>query len=253
MLVLLLAVQAARLLWIAAAPLGPIGDASVAADSLSEPQTASTLLSDPFFPGSAARSAKTRNTALGYTLFGIRIDAAGSSAILADADDRQASWRVGETIADGVTLHSVGPEHVLLRADGVEHRLSLQAASPVSAARTGTAARASALPSSRPEVADATPGATSVDAQQLLAQAGLRARTENGRVNGYTLVPRGGGALLRQVGLQPGDVVLAVNGQGLDPESLPQLEALLTRQEQAELTVQRDGETRTITVRMTQP
>ncbi|MDH5824147.1 type II secretion system protein N [Luteimonas sp. RD2P54] len=243
-LVLLLAAQAARLVWILATPLGPIGTASAAPTPAAG--AALSLSSDPFFP--SARSGAAQASAHGYRLFGVRRGDHGGSAILAGSDGAQGAYEIGDEIADGVVLQAVGADHAVLRAGGGDHRIALQA--PAAGGAAIPAPARPSLPAARP---DAGTEAASIDAAQLLAQAGLRARTEAGRVTGYTLIPRGGGALLRQAGLQAGDVLLAVNGQALTPERLTELEQELSGRDRAELTVQRGGETTTITLRTTSP
>ncbi|MEZ0470480.1 type II secretion system protein N [Luteimonas salinilitoris] len=245
-LVLLLAAQAARLLWIVLTPLGPIGTASAVPAPPAE--TPLSLSGDPFFP--SAHSGRARASALGYRLFGVRRGGNGGSAILAGSDGAQGAFRVGDEIADGVVLQAVGSDHVLLRAGGTDHRIALQETATATA-RTPSAPPASALPAAR--ASGSGDAGAAIDPQQLLAQAGLRARAEGGRVTGYTLIPRGGGALLRQAGLESGDVLLAVNGQALTPERMTELEQELARRDRAEITVQRGGETKTITLRTTSP
>lgn len=242
-LVLLLAAQAARLLWIALTPLGPIGTASAApAPPADSPLS---LSGDPFFP--SARSGRAPASAHGYRLFGVRRSGNGGSAILAGSDGAQGAFRVGDEIAEGVVLQAVGSDHAVLRAGGSDQRIALQ--------ETATARTSSASPAALPAARASGDGnaATAIDPQQLLAQAGLRPRTEDGRITGYTLIPRGGGALLRQAGLESGDVLLAVNGQELTPERMTELEQELARRDRAEITVQRDGDTKTITLRTTSP
>ncbi|WP_255516471.1 type II secretion system protein N [Luteimonas suaedae] len=244
-LVLLLAAQAARLLWIVLTPLGPVGTASAApAPPADSPLS---LSGDPFFP--SARSGRAPASAHGYRLFGVRRSGNGGSAILAGSDGAQGAFRVGDEIAEGVVLQAVGSDHAVLRAGGNDQRIALQETATATA-RTPPASPA-ALPAARAS-GDGN-AATAIDPQQLLAQAGLRPRTEDGRITGYTLIPRGGGALLRQAGLESGDVLLAVNGQALTPERMTELEQELARRDRAEITVQRGGETKTITLRTTSP
>lgn len=245
-LVLLLAAQAARVLWSLALPPAPIGDADVNPPA-PVTQAALRLSGDPFFRDASAPRA--RDAALGYRLFAVRGGPDGGSAILAGKDGLQAAYRVGDAVADGIMLQAVGADHATLRAGGGDHRLSLQADPPVAAAKPA-AGRATALPSARPAAIAAAAG---VDAGQLLTSTGLRPRTENGRVNGYTLVGRGDPALLRQAGLEPGDVLLAVGGQPLNPERMAELQQELASRGQATLTVQRGADTRTITLRTQQP
>lgn len=91
--------------------------------------------------------------------------------------------------------------------------------------------------------------ATAVDPQQLLTTAGLRASTDG---SGFTVMPRGDGALLRQAGLAPGDVLTQINGRTLDVEHLRELQDELRDGQAATLTYRRDGQTHTMTLKRPQ-
>jgi general secretion pathway protein C len=54
-----------------------------------------------------------------------------------------------------------------------------------------------------------------------------------------------GGPALQQAGLQPGDVLLSVNGQPLDPNRADQLTSGLAGMREAEVQFQRNGQTLT--------
>jgi general secretion pathway protein C len=57
-------------------------------------------------------------------LFGVRADGAGGgSAIIGLADGRQISVGVGEAVEPGLTLQSVGADHVVLSRNGALSRL----------------------------------------------------------------------------------------------------------------------------------
>uniref|UniRef100_A0A8J7VUI0 PDZ domain-containing protein n=1 Tax=Coralloluteibacterium stylophorae TaxID=1776034 RepID=A0A8J7VUI0_9GAMM len=92
-----------------------------------------------------------------------------------------------------------------------------------------------------------------MDAERLVAEAGLRVREQDGRVTGYTLIPRAGGRTLRAAGLQSGDILLAVNGQDLDAERLAELPRELAGRSSATLTIERGGERQTITLNTETP
>lgn len=94
-----------------------------------------------------------------------------------------------------------------------------------------------------------TATAAAVDPQQLLTTAGLRA-SEDG--SGFTVMPRGDGALLRQAGLAPGDVLTELNGRTLDAEHLRELQDELRDGQAATLTYRRDGQTHTMTLKRPQ-
>lgn len=234
-LCLLLAAQALRLAWLVLLPPAPLGAAPVAPT----PHVATTTAPgvDPFFPG--AGEATTAADASGVSLFGIRTDARGGAAILADADGAQRAYRVGDSVRPGLVLVAVADDHVMLAADGRRQRLGF--AEAAAAAATGE------LPRGRPTEARNGP-AEPIEPAQLLAQAGLQPLLEGDRVVGYTLVPRGDGALLRQAGLAAGDVLLAVNGQQLTPERYSALADELTSAPAVTITYRRGTETLTTTV-----
>lgn len=247
--VVLLALQAARLLWLVFTPTGPVGsDQTTSAATLINP---SLDRSDVFFRRTTAVAGdRSATEALGYTLFGVRGGGSDTgSAILADAKGQQAAYRVGDTIAPGLVLDSVGTDHAVLRGGGGRHRIGLP--DPASASPAVASSMTGALPTGAPAVNATLPAASpsAIDPQQLLAQAGLRPRSEGG----YTVIPRGDGAVLRQAGLQSGDVLLSVNGQTLTPERLGELNEELKGQSQLAITFERNGETRTVTLPASPP
>lgn len=248
-LVTLLAAQAARLTWLLAAPPGPVGDWPPAdTGRAAGPAPAIALAFDPFHPD--ARSGPATASASGFRLHAARVSGDSGSAILSTKDgDPQAAFQVGDEVAPGITLAAVGAGHAVLRTGGGEQRLELDPEASTLPARTAPAA--ASLPSAAPPPA-ASAGAA-VDPAALLAQAGLRARTEGGRVTGYTLIPRGGGEALRQAGLQAGDVLVAVDGNQLNPERLAELESQLAGRDEVRLTVRRNGQLQTLTLRTTSP
>ena len=246
-LILLLAAQAARMAWLLVSPPGPAGDWPPAdAGRAHGPAPALALSVDPFHPG--ARGGPVAANASGYRLHAVRVAGTSGSAILSTSDGGpQAAFQVGDAVAPGVILADVGAGHALLRTGSGNQRLELESAPSTLPSRPAPAA---GLPSAAP--GPAAPAAE-VDPAALLAQAGLRARTEGGRVTGYTLIPRGGGDVLRQAGLQAGDVLVAVNGNQLNPERLAELESELARRDEVRLTVQRNGQSQTLTLRTKSP
>ncbi|WP_165967322.1 type II secretion system protein N [Luteimonas aestuarii] len=243
-LLAVLAAQGVRLSWGLLAPVAP---APVVLDPLPTGDARPTAARpDPFHPEGGGASATAPQG--DWTLHGVRRtpDGSGSTAILSQAGGTQVAHRVGDEIAPGMVLETVGGDHVLLRRDTQTVRVDL----PVDGGSARRDGAAGSLPTSPPPVApaatDSTTTATQVDAAALFAAARLRAYREDGRVTGYTLMPGNDDALLRQVGLQPGDVLLDVNGQALDPERLLQLSGELQSADGARLTFRRDGQTRTL-------
>lgn len=228
-LITLLALQAARMLWLLL-PASPIGEAA-------QPAHANTIALptiDMFYRNDTPTG--TPADAGGYSLRGVRIDADGGSAILVDAGGHQQAYRAGEHVAPGLVLERVAPGHVLLRGAGGLQRLELPA--------LADAAASAGLPISLPATSATGSATPAIDPASLLAQAGLSAN-EGG---GYTVNPRGDAGLLQAAGLQAGDVVESVDGQDLTAERVAALQDELAPGQAVTLTVRRDGQTRTITL-----
>lgn len=248
LLLVALALVAASLAWRLLTPVGPFGAAPPAA---SRPLAADpALAARAFAAGGAPASTGAAADASGLTLYGVRQGSAagGSTAILGQASAGQASYAVGDEVAPGITLVSVGAAHVVLSRGGERFRLSLPVA-PTSATRL--AAPPSPLPAAR--VPAAAGAMAKVDAAQLVAQTGLRPRLRDGQPDGYTMIPRGSAGQFHRAGLQPGDVLLAINGETLTPERMADIEPLLRSSPSAVITLERGGERITLTLQMESP
>lgn len=184
-------------------------------------------------------------------LYGLRSDGAGGgSAIIGLADGRQVSVGVGEEVEPGLVLRGVGPDFVTLARGASLNRLGFtdlpQGVAPPPPPPPGPQT-VTPTPAARTAPAAAT-GAT-VDAARLITQAGLRPRMRGLRMDGFTVTGSGDVALLQAAGLEPGDVILAVNGQPLDgPERIAALRSQLANSARAELRIERDGQVQTSTI-----
>jgi len=129
LLLVLVAVQAARLFWAVLTPLGPVGEYRALNTAIPLQQSVGTLTSfDPFFrQTAAAAAAPTMVTALDIRLYGTREDRATGrgSAIIATPDGRQTSFMVGEEIMPGVILTAVAFDHVTITRGGAAEQLFL--------------------------------------------------------------------------------------------------------------------------------
>ncbi len=203
---------------------------------------------DPFFSGVLPTVQADGD---GWQVFGVRLSASGSSAILANGTGPQQAFRVGDEIATGLVLAAVAADHVMLRQTNQTRRVDLPRAPAPTATATTTPSSAPAKPSATPQASAKPPVAevhSDVDPGKLIAEAGLRMTMDAGRMSGYTLLPRGNDALLRAAGLQPGDVLVSVNGQALDPERLAELAGQLRSNPRAEIAYRRDGQLHTVTL-----
>lgn len=249
LLVVLLAAQAARLLWVLV-PIAPIGVAAATAQI--QAAAPSLPMVDLFFRGASRATSSGSGEALGYSLRGVRTDGTGGSAIL-EKDGRQAPHAVGREIAPGIRLEAVGADHAILVSGGERHRLELPRHSSARAASRPAArssrSRAQTIahaPASAPESANAI--ATDTATARPLSSGDTATQPDGG----YAIPTGGGNPLLRQAGLQPGDVVLSVNGRTVDPASLGDLKQVLAGQSQATIRYRRGGTTHTATVKALQ-
>ncbi|WOF42631.1 PDZ domain-containing protein [Sphingopyxis indica] len=208
----LLVWQAVRLLWALIVPLSPLGAWQPQTAVIASPAERRALFAsfDPFFRTSSQGPAAATVTALGLTLYGVNINEAtgGGSAIIAGEDEVQNSYAIGDEIVPGVTLAAVAFDHVTLDRGGAKETLFLD--------QSGAAPIAS-VPGGAPEGGEAPADGRSANGEMspaaLQAGIGFAPRTEEGRVTGLLVQPKGDGAVFRAAGLRPGDVVRAVNGR----------------------------------------
>ena len=166
------------------------------------------------------------------------------SAIISGPDGRQNSYRVGERVGPGVVLTAVGRDAATLSGSGGSARLEIgAAASPATGPAPGP-------PAPAPGPGLVLPPAPVLQAPDLLGRTVLTPRRENGRVTGVTVQARGGPQGLQQAGLQPGDVLLSVNGRQLDsPERQSEIASELAGADGAEIRFERNGQIMTTRVR----
>lgn len=242
-----LAVQAARLVWTVATPLGPLGEPARPRAAVTPLADLSILASfDPFFRlGASAASGEAAPAGGGYTLHGVRAGPGGRGSAILGSDGQQRSYEVGQEVAPGLVLSEVGPDHVILSRGGGRQRVGFPKPS-------GSGAL---MPAATPAAAFAPPSADApaLNVRQLLDQTMLVPRMRDGKPAGYQVIPRGRGELLRAAGLQRGDVLLAVDGVVLTPERVSQLPEELAGASGAELRLERNGQIMTTRIRMAAP
>jgi general secretion pathway protein C len=141
----------------------------------------------------------------------------------------------------------VGADHVILNRGGARQRVGVPTPQPGGAAVLPPVA---ALPAGPDADAAGSGGGPAIDPQRLLGQTTLVPRLRDGRPSGYTIFPRGGSDVLRQAGLQQGDVLLAIDGVALTPERVSELPQSLAASTAAEIRFERGGQTMTTRIRM---
>jgi general secretion pathway protein C len=241
LLLALLAIQCARLFWTLVTPIGPLGDWRPAGGpDIAQGRAALTSGFDPFFRLGQRDSAATV-TSLQLKLFGVRVDEATGrgSAIIAGPDSVQTSYSVGEAVQPGVTLKSVGYDHVVIERGGSDETLYLDQSGPAPIAAPAPPAPDNFALLSTPAGEATAPAPVSLS--QLQSALTLAPRRSGGRVTG--LVPRGDPAFLARIGLRPGDVVVQVAGRPINgPEDMQRAAADLSRGGNLSVAVERGAE-----------
>lgn len=186
-----LGVALARLAWAIVTPVDPVGNWQPQR-SLAAPDTSIIGSFDPFFR--QASDAASEVSSLGLTLLGTRVDTVSGrgSAIIAGSDTIQSSYAVGDEISPGVRLVAVAFDAVTIDSGGRRESLFLDqssGAAPVTPASAGAASQA-----------------------RLAADILVTPRLQGTAITGYVLTPKGSGTAFLAAGLQPGDVLVSVDG-----------------------------------------
>jgi general secretion pathway protein C len=211
---------AARLIWLAAMPAGPVGDWP--GQQAAAPLLAALPAVDPFNKGGTATAGEAVVSDLDLVLAGTRVDAASGrgSAIIAAGDGVQQSFAVGDEVIPGVRLVAVAFDSITLARDGVNETLFLdQSSGPVPVVPAGDAG-------TRP---------------RLLADLALVPRLEGTRITGFILNPKGSGQAFAAAGLRAGDVLVAVDGQSVAQVRDPAVLAQRLDGGGAQVTIERGG------------
>jgi type II secretory pathway component PulC len=151
----------------------------------------------------------------------------GSGAVFGMADGSQRFVAIGRDVVPGVTLRRVEIHHAILAGGGGEIRLGFDGVSQPAGAPAAAPAAAPAEVSQREET--------------TRLRLGLAPRQVNGRISGYTMRPGASLPALSQAGIQPGDIVLSVNGSELDAERLEGLAWQMANSTRVEFEVERGG------------
>ena len=211
LLLVLIAVQAARLVWTLLTPVGPLGEWRTGS-TLALPAGDSALTEfDPFFR-LAGGAGPAVVTGLALKLHGVREDRATGrgSAIIALPDGTQRSFAVGEEIMPGVTLAEVGFDNVVISRNGAREQIFIDQSEAAPAAAPPQAG----APPPTPQPGVTTPAVPAAPAPAPAAPIRFEPRMTGGQVSGLAVSPGAdGGQALRNAGLMPGDVIVSINGQ----------------------------------------
>lgn len=205
-------------------PADPSGPALAPAPAMAAPL--------PVGPPPAAAPAPVAASTAGLQLRGVLGYSGGAgAAIFGLADGRQRLVAVGREVVPGVRLDAIAVDRATVH-DGVQ---KLEFLLPELQGGEGAAP---------------VPVGVAADPKRDLAnfRLGLKPEGDAKRPDGYRIAAGVPLPVLQRAGLQPGDVVLAVNGQTLDEERLLELPAELAAASSVEIDYERGGKRLTATL-----
>lgn len=174
-----------------------------------------------------------------------------SVALIADGNDEQKVYAIGDSVGPGASLHAIYADRVVLNENGVLTNLKLPrdfVAAPVSNVRRATTRTRQTSPNSQ--------SIQSVVSQNLTRLSDVIRPTpylDQGRPAGYRVYPGRDRKQFAALGLRPGDVIKDIDGQSLtDPTQAMQIFQSLGTAEQVTVTVVRNGQAQTIVLNTSQ-
>ncbi|WP_421792882.1 type II secretion system protein N [Hyphobacterium sp.] len=183
-----------------------------------------TLFSGTASAASTADIQSLPETQLSLRLFGVRMGETpeSGSAIIEAGANGQRSYAVGQFITEVASLAEVHADRIVIDRGGVREVLFLREGAAGSSGASGL------QPVSDP--------------QALIGQLGLQPNFDSGELNGFRV--SNDSAAARALGLERGDVILAINGRNI-PQDVEAARRILTRLQTAnsvQMTVRREGE-----------
>ncbi len=200
-------------------------------------------------PVDAANAAPTQMNLLLSAVFATN-DPAKGLAIIGETAAAANVFSVGEAVRPGTRLHAVYPDRVILDRGGTLEALALPTQS-LAGVRMSRAAPPPARPQSQFQenlrrIAETNPGAFAeiVRPQPVFA---------NGVQRGYRVYPGRNRQQFARLGLQPGDLILAINGTSLDdPQRGMEIFNTMGSSDRVTVTVERNGQSQDLTLNTAQ-
>ncbi|MCH7982016.1 MAG: type II secretion system protein GspC [Proteobacteria bacterium] len=172
-----------------------------------------------------------------------------SIAIIADGNNKEEIFSIGDTVASNATLHAVHVDRVVLNERGELTNLAL----PREFAKTTPRTSVRRTPTVRPAN---TQSIQSVVAKNVSRLADIIRPTpyfQNGQQQGYRVYPGRDRRKFAALGLRPGDLIKQIDGQSLtDPTQAMQIFQSLGTANQVSVTVERNGILQTLVLRTEQ-
>jgi general secretion pathway protein C len=204
-------------------------------------QLATIVNAHLFGIGAVAAGADAPTTSMPLILAGViaNPDPGKGVAIIGENAAVGKLYAVGAAIPGGVHLHAVYSDRVLLERNGALETLMLPHSAPGRPAA--------------PQAAAPRAAAGRESASLLAGLARVQPVFNQGKLQGYRIFPGGahGASAFSQLGLKPGDMIMAVNGTALD-DAARAMEVLqtLSSSATATVTVSRNGQTQEVNLNL---
>ncbi|MEX1667578.1 type II secretion system protein GspC [Zhongshania guokunii] len=188
-----------------------------------------------------------RRSALKITVIGLVAGNDERGVAVLRHGSKTKAYGIGEKIdvPGTVTLLAVLADHIIIENNRKQEKIELDQKAAAAGLRTAGAPRASyaenvdlTTPGIRELVGD--PRDTVQNSPlQLVRFFSVNPVMDGGKVTGYAVKPGRDGRLFSQLSLEPGDVVLSVNGQSLSDMSPPELMKMMENTSSYELLIKR--------------
>ena len=174
-----------------------------------------------------------------------------SVAIIADGNNEEKVYAIGDPIGSGAKLHAVYADRVVLNENGVLTNLKLPKEFKASQAATA-----------RPTTRSTRQTAANAQSIQAVVSQNLTKLSDvirptpyfvNGQQSGYRVYPGRDRQQFSALGLRPGDLIKDIDGQSLtDPTQAMQIFQTLGTSDQVTVTVERNGQPETVVLKTSQ-
>lgn len=228
-------------------PERPLAERTTASGAIDLSMLATT---NPFAPGGtierpAPVTSDLARTSLNLVLSGVMLGSKGGCALLSADGAPEAAYCMGEAILPGVRLDALYRDRIVISRNGVRELVMLKDADTVALASGAVPAQSIVQTiSPRRHVVQRRELQQQLNRPEFLSQALIVPNPGGG---GFLVREVQSGSLYEQLGLRPGDVIRAVNGQALQSvDQVMQMYQQFSTMGRVVVEVQRQGRTESL-------
>jgi general secretion pathway protein C len=231
-----------------------------------EPELLQNLLRYPLIQSASittqsAASINAPKTSLKLKLVGLMYstDKNQARAIIESPQDGARSYATHERVADKAEIYSIEPDRVILFHAGRQEALMLKPEHETSSIQPDTGNQPINNPNKNQASTETKPASrrdstnTPKNSTEVMRDFSATPVMENGKLQGFRLKALRNPEIMKELGIDPNDVITAVNGISLNaPGRVMVLYDKLKKQREFEITLNNSGNSRTITVDLDQ-